>query len=41
MPLHHDDPFDHLLIAQAISEALRLMSADSVLARCFDLVLTI
>ena len=29
MPLHHNDPFDRLLIAQAISEGLPLASRDS------------
>lgn len=28
LPSHHRDPFDHLLIAQAISEGLTLISAD-------------
>ncbi len=28
LPTHHRDPFDHLLIAQAISEAALLVSAD-------------
>jgi len=30
LPLHHRDPFDRLLIAQAITEDLVLISADSV-----------
>jgi PIN domain nuclease of toxin-antitoxin system len=29
LPLHHNDPFDRLLIAQAISEGLSLASIDS------------
>ncbi len=29
LPLHHRDPFDRLLIAQAISEGPHLVSADS------------
>ena len=28
LPRHHEDPFDHLLIAQAISENAALMSDD-------------
>jgi PIN domain nuclease of toxin-antitoxin system len=28
LPLHHNDPFDRLLIAQAKSEQMRLVSAD-------------
>ena len=30
LPLHHKDPFDRLLMAQAISEKLQLVSMDSV-----------
>lgn len=29
LPLHHRDPFDRILIAQAISEQFTLVSADS------------
>jgi PIN domain nuclease of toxin-antitoxin system len=29
LPLHHRDPFDRLLIAQAISDRLQLVSADA------------
>lgn len=32
LPLHHRDPFDRLIIAQAIHEAIPLVSADA----CFD-----
>lgn len=31
LPHHHSDPFDRLLIAQAVSESLTLLSADPVL----------
>lgn len=31
LPLHHTDPFDRLLLAQAFSEPLRLVTADSIL----------
>jgi PIN domain nuclease of toxin-antitoxin system len=30
LPLHHRDPFDRLLIAQAMTENLLIVSADSV-----------
>jgi PIN domain nuclease of toxin-antitoxin system len=30
LPLHHRDPFDRILIAQAITEDIVLVSADSV-----------
>ncbi len=32
LPLHHRDPFDRLLLAQAFSEPLRLVTADRALA---------
>jgi PIN domain nuclease of toxin-antitoxin system len=32
LPLHHMDPFDRLLLAQAFSEPLRLVTADRALA---------
>jgi PIN domain nuclease of toxin-antitoxin system len=30
MPFHHRDPFDRMLVAQAISENMSLVSADTV-----------
>lgn len=33
LPLHHKDPFDRLLVAQAIVENLPLISADGILDR--------
>lgn len=33
LPLHHGDPFDRLLIAQAIEEGLTLVTADTVIQR--------
>ena len=38
LPLHHTDPFDRLLIAQALSEPLQLLTADRGLAQYSDLV---
>jgi PIN domain nuclease of toxin-antitoxin system len=32
LPLHHTDPFDRLLIAQAFTEPLRFVTADRALA---------
>ena len=32
LPLHHTDPFDRLLLAQAFTEPLRFVTADGVLA---------
>jgi PIN domain nuclease of toxin-antitoxin system len=33
LPLHHHDPFDHLLIAQAIAEGLVILTSDRVFAK--------
>jgi PIN domain nuclease of toxin-antitoxin system len=33
LPPHHSDPFDRMLVAQAIAEGLRLVTADRTLAR--------
>ena len=33
LPKLHKDPFDHILLAQAISEGINLVTADSLLAR--------
>jgi PIN domain nuclease of toxin-antitoxin system len=38
LPPLHKDPFDRLLIAQAISEPLLLLTADAMLAQYCDLV---
>ena len=39
LPLYHRDPFDRLLIAQAISEPFRLLTADKILAQHSELVI--
>ncbi len=38
---HHADPFDRLLIAQAQTEPLRLMTHDAILARYSDAVILV
>jgi PIN domain nuclease of toxin-antitoxin system len=38
LPLHHNDPFDRLLIAQAATEPLLLLTADATLAKYGELV---
>ena len=38
LPLHHRDPFDRLLVAQAMDEPVRLYTADPLLPRYSDLV---
>jgi PIN domain nuclease of toxin-antitoxin system len=39
LALHHNDPFDRLLLAQALAEPLKLLTVDPVLARYSDVVL--
>jgi PIN domain nuclease of toxin-antitoxin system len=41
LELHHSDPFDRLLIAQALAEPLKLLTADATLARYGDMVLLV
>jgi PIN domain nuclease of toxin-antitoxin system len=41
LPHHHGDPFDRLLIAQAISESLRLLTSDGQLAAYSELVVAV
>ncbi len=38
LPHHHHDPFDRLLVAQALTEPLVLLTADSLLASYGELV---
>lgn len=38
LPLHHRDPFDRLLVAQAMSGPMRFYTADTVLTRYSELV---
>lgn len=41
LPHHHRDPFDRMLVAQAICEPLRLLTHDEALAPYSDLVLLV
>ncbi len=41
LPLHHTDPFDRLLIAQAFSEPLHLLTADAMLKAYSELVICV
>ena len=41
LPLHHSDPFDRLLVAQAKSELLRVVTGDPQLVPYSDLVVKI
>jgi PIN domain nuclease of toxin-antitoxin system len=38
---HHNDPFDRLLIAQALAEPLRLVTADALLMKYSGVVLLV
>ena len=41
LPDIHCDPFDRLLVAQALSEPLRLVTSDGHLSKYTDLVITV
>jgi PIN domain nuclease of toxin-antitoxin system len=41
LPLHHTDPFDRLLIAQAITEPLHLVTTDAQLTQYSELVIKV
>lgn len=38
LPLHHADPFDRLLVAQAMAGPMRLLTADRVMSQYSELV---
>lgn len=38
LPMHHRDPFDRILVAQALCEPAKLFTADAALSRYSDLV---
>lgn len=41
LPLHHADPFDRMLVAQAFTEPFRLVTHDGVVARYGDVILLV
>lgn len=41
LPAHHADPFDRILVAQALVEPMRLMTHDPVVARYSDTVIEV
>jgi PIN domain nuclease of toxin-antitoxin system len=41
LPLHHADPFDRLLIAQAMSEPLCLLTSDAQLRQYSELIIQV
>jgi PIN domain nuclease of toxin-antitoxin system len=38
---HHQDPFDRLLVAQALNEPMRLLTHDAIVARYSDTVILV
>ena len=41
LPAHHHDPFDRILVAQALVEPMRLMTHDPLLARYSDTIIEV
>lgn len=41
LPAHHQDPFDRILVAQALVEPMRLMTHDPMVARYSDTIIEI
>jgi PIN domain nuclease of toxin-antitoxin system len=41
LPAHHADPFDRILVAQALVEPMRLMTHDPMVARYSDTIIEI
>ena len=41
LPLYHRDPFDRLLVGQALAELMQLLTADALLRRYSKLVVTV
>lgn len=41
LPQHHADPFDRILIAQALVEPMRLITHDAMVARYSDTIIAI
>lgn len=41
LPMHHQDPFDRILVAQALVEPMRLMTHDSLVALYSDTIIKV
>ena len=41
LPSHHSDPFDRILIAQALVEPMRLMTHDTTVTRYSDTIIAV
>lgn len=39
LPQHHDDPFDRILVAQALMEPMRLITHDATVAQYSDTII--
>ena len=38
---HHQDPFDRMLVAQALTEPMRLLTHDALVARYSDSIIAV
>lgn len=41
LPMHHADPFDRLLIAQSLTEPMRLVTSDAMVARYGETIMLV
>ena len=41
LPAHHADPFDRILVAQALTEPMRLLTHDAMVARYLDTIIEV
>ena len=41
LPMHHQDPFDRILVAQALVEPMRLMTHDALVALYSDTIIQV
>ena len=41
LPPHHHDPFDRILVAQALTEPMRLLTHDPMVARYSDTIIKV
>lgn len=41
LPAHHNDPFDRILVAQALVEPMRLMTHDPIVASYSDTIIEV
>ena len=41
LPEYHKDPFDHMIIAQAISESMHIITGDKIFAKYTDLAIIV